>query len=136
MLRIIALVAGVLWATSAHASIIFNHSGANDPVNEGWTKLNFTTATAGPVINDQGFDAWNVTDSGGLLRYSQPVSATLTQQASVNGFIVSARIRSVPPDAADWGESVYFGGPSVWEFQVGSAANGDPLLKVLNSTGF
>ncbi len=86
-----------------HAStVLFQHTGANDPTSEGWTHNVGTGGTStGAVINDlgSGIDAWYIEDTsvagGSWESYTQVPDSAELAAASVYGWTLSTTLRMV-----------------------------------------
>jgi len=77
------------------ASFIIQHSGAIDPVSEGFTLTLGPSGAVGPVFADQGLNSWSVISSGVPVNYFQ--SLTPQQQLSITdaAWTLSATLRVV-----------------------------------------
>jgi hypothetical protein len=145
------------------AALVFVHNGALDPVSEGWTAdpYSHTGTSAGPVYNDlgSGYDAWAVDDdstaANSLRYYFEDLSATNHQaDTAANGWRLSVRLRVVNLNdgfttvsgfgTASTITAFYRTGDSDpgpannsrdWYLGFGSQADGDPLIRLPNSTG-
>ncbi len=92
-------------AGMASASSIISHTGANDPVTENFERWPWSGGMAvGPVLDDNGRAAWQVTDTGFPQQaiYNQqtlPGGGALNQEQIIdintNGFVLSLEARIV-----------------------------------------
>jgi hypothetical protein len=134
-------VASLLIALSLRAGVIVSqHSGAADPSTEGWTPISFgSAATAGPVVGDSGFNAWNVNDQGGndFRAYKSVIGSANAQQALTQGFTTRARLRVLSPSTPASGVVTleFITGVLAFLARVGSEADGDPILELQNDFG-
>jgi hypothetical protein len=161
--QLAVLVSACAISLGAEAALVYVHNGALDPVTEGWAAdaNSHTGTTAGPVYNDlgSGYDAWAVDDNstaaGSLRYYFEDLSATTHHaDTAANGWRLSVRLRIV--NASDGFTTVSgFGTASTiaayyrtgdsdpgpannsrdWYLGFGSQADGDPLIRLPNSTG-
>jgi len=79
----------------AQETPIFQHLGATDPQNEGFTLTLAAGGAVGPVIGDLGRESWSVVSSGAPASYSH--SFTSHQQTTIAGsdWALSATFRIV-----------------------------------------
>jgi hypothetical protein len=104
--RAAGLVATAILISLMHgrsgAALLSQHVGATDPTTEGFAQFNTITST-GPVSNDGGFDAWQVTGSAGGCCgfFGQEISYA---NAFTAGWRLTARMRVVSGSGA-----AYFG---------------------------
>ncbi len=94
------LAAAFFGATSAFSQTIIQHSGANNPLTEGFSISslhNPEVQQLGPVFDDQGFDAWSIKDSrpSGYTFYQYALLPEETESASIHGWMMSANMRFV-----------------------------------------
>jgi hypothetical protein len=151
------LVAGTLLAgPGAHATSVFLHQGALNPVtDEGWTGYIGTggATTAAPVVNDlgSGYDAWAVDDNSTafdtLRYYYEDLTTAEVNEGNLAGWRLSFRVRVVnTPDALAtinvgginylWSDvaATYRDGSRDWYLGIASQADGDPIIRLPNST--
>ena len=128
-------------ALPLHGGIVVSqHSGAADPATEGWTTLGVgSNVTTGPVIIDNGFDAWNLSDQGTAdsLAYRSVVPVASAQQALSQGFTERARLRVTNPSTPTRGSVALGFMTTVLAFviDIGSEADSDPVLRLQNDSG-
>lgn len=96
------------------------HEGSRDPLNEKWTfERPLVGATAFPVTNDQGFQAWSVKDLGwGDGAYGTVLDDNDAKRAMKEGWTLSGRLRA---EAAGMGTTtlgVIFNDPSPRAFGI------------------
>lgn len=150
------LVAALLPATAAQATSVFLHQGALDPVaDEGWTGYIGTggATTAAPVLNDlgSGYDAWAVADTSTAFDtgryYYEDLTTAEVNDGNLAGWRLSLRVRVVnTPDAFAtinvgginylWSDvaATYRDGSRDWYLGIASQADGDPIIRLPNST--
>ena len=90
-----------VFATST-AIPIFEHSGANDPLTEGWSQEGSgVDVTTGQILNDlgSGIDSWFVRDPstvlGSSIQYSQTPTVATNTLAAQSGWKLTANLRLV-----------------------------------------
>src|SRR5665647_163736 len=94
-----AVFAALLASASGQGVIVAQHSGATDPTKEGFTRQSYGNPQLGPVLNDQGVDAWSIymlkTDAA---QYGETLNAN--QQKDIAGanwvFTCTLRILQAP----------------------------------------
>lgn len=141
---------------AANATSVFIHQGALNPVtDEGWTGYIGTggATTAAPVLNDlgSGYDAWAVDDNStafdtGRYYYEDLTNAEVTA-GSLGGWRLSLRVRvaNTPDPFATinvgginylWSDvaATYRDGTRDWYLGIASQADGDPIIRLPNST--
>jgi hypothetical protein len=147
----VAFVAAVGFGLPAGAVVLHEHTGANDPLTEGWVEGGpFVQTTAGPVLDDQGsgIDAWFVDDDGtafgdaGL--YEGPITPEEAASGESDGWALTTRLRSVDvpdpaPGAPPVGEDAapflaYRDGTTTWQLHFQTEDSGD--LTVFLGTNF
>jgi len=114
------------------SGVLISHSGATDPTTEGWSFRNHGKAH-GPVLNDEGFDAWRMDDNGnGEIAYYFPLSDSEIAAALANGWRLSVRLKVADvPDAVDAGvNSAFDAGTISFAMDFGSDSNGDPMVRL------
>jgi large repetitive protein len=141
---------------ATEATTVFVHNGALNPVAaEGWT--NYTgsggATTAGALTNDlgSGFDAWSVDDNStafdtGLYYYEDLTTGQVAEGNSA-GWRLSLRVRVAnTPDGFAvinvggvnylWSAvaATYRDGSRDWYLGIASQADGDPIIRLPNST--
>jgi len=134
-----ALALGLIMSvcTGAQAAVI-THSGANDPVGEGWTKNAGANTSASALSPDgtTGKDAWQVVDngtqSGEFHLYEFTLSATQLTAATNQGWELSATLRLPTSDqTTDEGVSFDFGfGGKTYRAMFGTTSGGDTQVSV------
>lgn len=93
----------------AHGQVVVQHTGANDPITEGFTLLQPGNAEVGPVFEDFDRDAWSIrlqsqTEYGA---YEHALTERERQDAATFGWELSVTLRFLSfPDV--WGNGVYF----------------------------
>lgn len=142
----------LLLPCAAHsATVLFSHTGSNNPTTEGWTRSLTTSTVTGEAYNDNGTPVWKITDpgqsSGGTnLYYQASMNATVLSNALTAGWELSATI-SIPTDdptsgvawSADSNIWLGFigtdpgGGRRYWALQFGRDATGSTRVA---ATGF
>jgi hypothetical protein len=129
----------LLASSEARADYLFQHTGANDPTTEGWTRFGPFTGgiTFGPVFDDlgQGIRAWSVDDNspidGSYAQYRQSLTVAQSLLASTGWeFSLGLRVVDVPDnvDGSVYGE-VYIGG-HYFLMVFGSKPSGDPVVRL------
>ena len=133
------------FVSPAFATIIAQHSGANDPTTQGFTDLNSSSPVAvGPVNNDLGLgiDAWFVDDTfttaGSIRNYIQPLTTSENDDANNMGWRLTGIVRvatsSLPDPLVDSGDSsiyvAFMSGQKFYEFWFGSEVDGDPQVQI------
>lgn len=146
----------LLMTTTAHATSVFLHQGALNPVtDEGWSGYvgsgGATTAT--PVYNDlgTGLDAWAVDDNSTAFDtgryYYEDLTTAEVAEGNLAGWRLSFSVRVVnTPDAFAtinvggvnylWSDvaATYRDGVRDWYVGIASQADGDPIIRLPNST--
>lgn len=103
-------VCALLWPCAAHsATVLFSHTGSNNPATEGWSRSTSTTTVIGEAYNDNGTPVWRITDPGGSsggtnLYYITTLNASSLNTVMTSGWELSATI-SVPNDYPTSGEA-------------------------------
>ncbi len=122
--------------------LVFSHTGATDPILEGWTRTSGANVTFGPVINDLGLgiDAWYVYDNGATLgdlgAYLQTPSPAIVSLGNTYGWKLSAFIRVLPGSGAPAGSPMvlYRDGTRSWQMHFGTTSSGDPIVRLITGT--
>ncbi len=97
----VVVIQGILllgwFASVTQGEVLYEHTGNTDPATEGWIVSNNSNLEAGPVTNDQGFDAWFVRDNSTTASNFIHQIPTLeqTQEAWAKGWALRARLRVV-----------------------------------------
>lgn len=147
------LLAGVGLGGAAQATTVLVHTGASNPVTEGWINSTGTggATTAGSVINDlgSGFDAWAVDDNSTAfdtnLFYLQNLTAAQIAEGNSAGWRLSLRVRVVntPDGFVNVGgalfsavSAMYRDGSRDWYLGIGSQADGDPVVRMPGGTSY
>jgi len=139
---LVSIAAALGLGVPAGAVTLYEHTGANDPLTEGWLEaIVFVQTSVGPVLDDQGsgFDAWFVDDNGtaggdaGF--YEGPLTAGEVASGESGGWTLSARLRSVDvPDPAPGAPAVgedaapfvsYRDGVTTWQLHFQTEDTGD-----------
>jgi hypothetical protein len=95
----------VLTATLVHGQgIIVEHTGSNNPTNEGFSRIQVGPGSTGPITGDLGMNAWQVIGSGPNSEISYNYLLTPQQQAETLGanWIFSITLRSLQPFSGDF----------------------------------
>lgn len=121
----------LLGGGTANAGIIFSHYGNTDPTTEGWTQA-ANGATFGPVTNDGGVNAWNVTDSGVNTGGGYVVVPNAAQVANGNslGWVLRANLRVLGATMGLHEDMMvlYRDGVTSWDVRFGLQSDGDPIV--------
>jgi hypothetical protein len=147
ILMLLALVLLLGGMGQAAGGVIALHSGATDPTTEAFagTTLVNPPSTEGPLTNDLGLPAWQITGSGqsSQFDYSAPTftSSQLTDIAN-KGFTLTLVARVLQNGLASpytSGDPVIIGGADVnfgglrWEIDLGLDSSGDTVVVLPNS---
>jgi len=99
MKKTLFCIALSVFTSCVWGDVIFTHTGANDPITEGWTlEKTGNGNSAAPILNDEnfGFDAWSIVDSSNSvdsLIYRGNISAVQQSVIASNGWKLSVLIR-------------------------------------------
>ncbi len=99
------------FAIESRADILSSHSGTTNPFTENFTTLNTGSGTVGPVANDQGYPAWEITSnsSGAQVQYIDYRALSIAQQVEIvtTGFTETlvARVDLNNNPASTWSQS-------------------------------
>jgi hypothetical protein len=146
--RIASFMALSLLAVSTHASVLMQHSGATDPINEGWVG----TSGAGPgslpagdvatgSIDDNGTAAWFVDDSStrpyGMYLYYHEMDNSDVVDGLNRGWSMDVTLRVVDiPDTVDASVlSAVSYNNHIFSLSFGSQADGDPIVRLGRAGG-
>jgi hypothetical protein len=130
-----------LASASSQAATLIEHTGADDPVTEGWTVSGAGVGVVvGPVIDDggSGIDAWGINDTttaAGSTRLYSFVPTVDDLASAANGWTLRVRLRVVEtPEDPDRATAVDFISDTTrYRMDFGSDPSGDPI--VLLQTG-
>jgi len=133
-----------LLSMSASAELLFQHSGNTDPISEGWAPsgIGATGISVGAVTDDQGTgtNAWFVYDTSLALDSTNRYTATPTlgqkDTAKALGWTLRMNLRVVDNnDSVDTSVSMGYNIPGeiAYTLDVGSEANGDPIIQLYTS---
>ncbi len=132
VMSIIFLYSGTLHADT----ILYQHSGSNNPTIEGWTYLPATTGVSVGAINDGGTNAWYVDDNstaiGSTAMYAGDVASEYIAVGNTYGWTLSTILRAVDtPDIPDGSlDIIYRDGATGWQMQIGSESDGDQIVRL------
>jgi hypothetical protein len=128
----------IVWATTlliatssqsySQGSLIFQHLGASDPVNEGASLVG--TGTTGPVLGDFGFDSWSI--SGGAVFYRRNLTPEQLATIAVNDWTISLNLRIVT-NASFVSLRTGTGG---FTLQLYSQSDGDPVVSTFQGLSY
>jgi hypothetical protein len=112
-------------------TLIIQHSGATDPLTEGWS------GSGGyPITNDLGVNAWSMPEPNNLGDHYQ-YDTTSQEQAELLSagwiFSINARVATSNAPLGQFGyfDAVLWGSPaSIAVLIFGSTTNGDPIVKL------
>ena len=110
--------------------VLYQHLGANDPANEGFTlSTSGSGGTTGPILDDDGVDAWATqVGSGGTLWYSRDLDVALMSQ---NDWVLSLTLRVVEPGPYYNNSFVRVQmGSSGYNLWFSAQTDGDPIVRV------
>jgi len=140
-LIIVFFVVSIFFVCSGqlHAdTILFDHSGSNDPTSEGWAHNVGPggSTSSGPVINDLGLgtNAWYLEDTSVTLHtwetYSQTPSGVQVANASLYGWTLSTTLRMVSGTTGVHNSMFvdYIDGATQWSMAFDVAPDGDPII--------
>ncbi|MAE63233.1 MAG: hypothetical protein CMJ18_03085 [Phycisphaeraceae bacterium] len=140
-----------------HASqgkVVVVHRGGNEPTSEGWSKVHAVGVSSrdglgdvivGPILDDMGFDAWEIDDAstatGSNGAYARNLTAVELTAAMTQGFKLSARLKvaNVPDTRSGINASVlveFFTGSVRWQMAFGADADGDPFVRLFDDGSF
>ena len=136
-----ALVAAVLLSSSvANAGIFITHTGANDPLTEGWNATQTPLgvgASVGAVVNDLGLgiDAWSTDDNStgsAFPSYIYNPTAGEIADATTNGWKASINLRVVDVNDAQDSSVLFEYGDTTRRFLVefGSDQSGNATVQL------
>lgn len=97
LFRFTLIITTWLGTVDCYSQTILQHTGANDPLDEGFFVIDSGSEQVGPVFNDQGFDAWsiNTLNSNDTPTYRYDLLPNEQQAATENGWEFSVRMRFV-----------------------------------------
>lgn len=90
------LAATVFFGSNTGLSqIVIQHSGATDPLTEGFSILTPGEVEHGPMLDDQGFDAWSIQDghNADFSSYRYQLLPEEEVAASIHGWVLSGTMR-------------------------------------------
>ena len=127
-----------MWGGVAKAGPYALHQGASDPATEGFSyQALFGPASTGPVINDMGYNAWNITADSVNTQAYYVLSFTSDQDTALatQGFTMTllARVPSGPmnPTGGNFYPSIDdtadFGAGRRFDLALGLNSNGDTV---------
>ena len=139
-MRASLIVLGVCLAVCVgvtHGQVVITHTGANDPLDEGWSQNVYDnggawTVTAGPLAPDPAFpgvDSWQISADKGEISYAYELTPEQQAAAFANGFRITGTWRM------EWcHEDTNYGGgnfvgarmPEAW-VQARQGYGGDPI---------
>ncbi len=141
---VLALIVQALWARESHAGSFALHQGANDPTTEGFSfESLFGPSSVGPVSNDMGYNAWNITalSDGTQAYYIQNFTAAQNHELATEGFTMTllARVPGGPMNAPganfypSVNDTVDFGNGRRFDLALGLNTNGDTVAYLATS---
>ena len=116
---------------------IAEHTGLNDPLTEGFSG---SGAGGSAVMNDMGFDAWNMTGVGAFSRYGFSLSGQDIVDMQQTGWRMTANLNNTLADVDNMGDprddasdlgniiEVSLAGLGQWSLAIGADAAGNPDL--------
>lgn len=128
--NVISLTAAFLVAAISpsygQGTVLFQHSGATDPTNEGFS---FNGASGvGPAIGDLGVDAWSI--GGGIAYYTRGIASQEQSLITVNDWTLSITLRVVNSTGPNGSTFIRFAtGTAEFGLGFGLGPNGDPLIR-------
>jgi hypothetical protein len=123
--------------TCGQGVTIFQHSGDNNPLNEGFLLASYGNPQLSPVINDLGVNAWSVRMTGSdAAQYSQTATAQQTALIDASSWDLSITLRILTaPTTPSQGILVDFEtGTERFGILFGEESNDDPLVQVGGSS--
>ncbi len=141
---VLALIVQALWARESHAGSFALHQGANDPTTEGFSfESLFGPSSVGPVSNDMGYNAWNITalSDGTQAYYIQNFTAAQNHELATEGFTMTllARVPGGPMNSPGANfypsvdDTVDFGNGRRFDLALGLNTNGDTVAYLATS---
>ena len=126
-LVLVALLAGASVSALGQGVVVIQHSGAVDPVTEGWSGFG-----GYPVANDLGVNAWSTPGHNNLAFHYQYAFTPQQQAGQTDGWVFSVNARVATANAnPNYFNAVLmgaaYGNIVLW---FGSMANGDPLVNL------
>ncbi|HKM52771.1 MAG TPA: hypothetical protein VJY33_05120, partial [Isosphaeraceae bacterium] len=128
-------------ARHAEAGIIASHQGTTNPITEGFTTFTYGgSSTTGPLANDLGLPAWQITGSAQSSQFAYEASGlTSSQQADIasQGFtmtLVARVLQNGLAPAYTSTDPATIGGALVgyagvrWEIDLGLDSHGDTVV--------
>ena len=121
---LLSAVAGLVPFAAAFGQTIIQHTGANDPVGQGFILDIRGDAQLGPVVDDNGFDSWMIhsrlhTEAAS---YAYPLTTSEQTAAANQGWSLSANLRFV--EVSEHARALLFVQMGTKRFRVGIAAAG------------
>ena len=136
---VLAVTAVLGLSALASADVLIDHTGNNDPVDEGWGVIRDFGATATAVTNDNGtgLNAWAISKSISSQEkgYEYVLTSGEAAAATSFGWVVKSTLRIANVnDAPDYAVSMlYSNGTKRFDLALGSNAAGDPIAMLVNS---
>ena len=123
-----------LSVVGAQSATLVSHIGANNPLTEGFSNpQNSGAITVGPLLNDQGWNAWSIDSGGANFNYKYSLSPDAATSANALGWRLKMNLRLVDiPDVADFGVYADFASiAGVYQMGFGVQSDGDPVLQLI-----
>jgi hypothetical protein len=118
-------------AALGQGTLVIQHSGATDPITEGWNGLG-----GYPITNDLGVNAWSMPEPNNLADLYQ-YAPTSQEQAELSSagwtYSINARIATsnAPLGQLGYFDAVLWGSPAaIAVLFFGSTTNGDPVVRL------
>lgn len=114
-------------------TLLFQHSGANNPTDEGFLLGSYGSPHLESVTNDLGMNAWSIQMlSSDAAQYSRTLTPQQTAAIAGANWVLSLNLRILQaPTTPSYDISVTFGTSTVlYSLYFGEKANGDPVLQV------
>ncbi len=130
---VVLLGMGQVLAEPITPGVLIRHSGATNPTTEGWTFRNPRGFSVGPILGDEGFDAWVLDDDGnGELEYNLSLSDAQVAEALSRGWRLTARLKVAEvPDPVDNGINLAFNsGAEEFSVDFGSSSDAHPIVRL------
>ncbi|HEY1718019.1 MAG TPA: hypothetical protein VGH42_06955 [Verrucomicrobiae bacterium] len=130
-LTIIIMFLAIISADSQ--GIIIQHSGDNNPINEGFTGPS-PSALFGPVTGDLGMNAWMIhTTNSAPAYYSQTLTSQQQSETTGANWSLSTTVRLIQSSGAI-GVEFIAGSEGGFFLDFGINSNGDPTVQTGNSS--
>jgi hypothetical protein len=134
-----ALLGMAFGPTLGQGTVIAQHSGGADPIEEGFTLKRAGNPSLAPVMNDLGLDAWsvNLNSLSDIAQYSSRLTAQQGTDAEGEGWVLSLTLRVVEPfNSPTFATFASFHtGAKYFSLLFGALATGDPMV-TLNGTRY